>query len=169
GWAGQLYRKQCHHVRRLDAHRDRSAQPQLRKGLVMQVSLQSRNGMALIMALGAMVIIGVLIGGILFVTTQDYRIGTNTMRQEQATAAADLGLNRVPQEWNLADNTRLKTGDTLKRVYPGLHTASAKVIVTRLTGPFFWVVSEGTAGGLGSQASARSRPRAKPRSTGTSA
>ena len=123
----------------------------------MQVSLQSRNGMALIMALGAMVIIGVLIGGIVFVTTQDYRIGTNTMRQEQATAAADLGLNRVPQEWNLADNTRLKTGDTLKRVYPGLHTASAKVIVTRLTGPFFWVVSEGTAGGLGSQASARRR------------
>ena len=49
----------------------------------MQVSLQSRNGMALIMALGAMVIIGVLIGGIVFVTTQDYRIGTNTMRQEQ--------------------------------------------------------------------------------------
>src|SRR2546425_10854934 len=122
----------------------------------MRRTLRSENGMALMMALGAIVIIGVLMGGVLFVTTQDYRVGSNTMRSTRATAAADLGLNRVPFAWNLADNNRMQAGDTLKRTFtaPG---GTAPVIITRLGGPFFWVVSEGYAGGMGSQASARRR------------
>ena len=123
----------------------------------MRTTLRSEKGMAMIMALGALIIIGVLIGGIVFVTTQDYRIGTNTVRQSQAAAAAELGLNRVPQEWNTTDNNGMNPGDTLKRSYAGLRGATANVIITRLPGPFFWVVSEGYAGGRGSQASARRR------------
>src|SRR5205807_3114905 len=61
---------------------------------------------SLLMALGAIVIIGVLVGGVVFVSTQDYRIGGNTVRQTRAAAAAELGLNRVPQDWNLANNQR---------------------------------------------------------------
>lgn len=122
----------------------------------MRRTLRSEHGMALMMSLGAIVIIGVLMGGVLFVTTQDYRVGSNTMRSTRATAAADLGLNRVPFAWNLADNNRMQAGDTLKRTFtaPG---GTATVIITRLGGPFFWVVSEGYAGGMGSQASARRR------------
>lgn len=123
----------------------------------MGATRQSEKGMALIMALGAIVIVGVLIGGVLFVTTQDYRIGTNTVRQAQATAAADLGLNRVPQDWNLLNNTTMKTGDTVKKSYTAPRGATVLVIITRLPGPFFWAVSEGYAGGNGSQASARRR------------
>src|SRR5947208_1522222 len=44
----------------------------------MHTSPQSEKGMALMMSLGAIVIIGVLMGGVLFVATQDYRIGGNT-------------------------------------------------------------------------------------------
>src|SRR6266700_3697160 len=118
----------------------------------MRRTLRSEHGMALMMALGAIVIIG----GVLFVTTQDYRVGSNTMRSTRATAAADLGLNRVPVFWNLADNNRMQAGDTLKRTFPA-PGGTATVIITRLGGPFFWVVSEGYAGGMGSQASARRR------------
>jgi len=120
-------------------------------------TLHSQRGVALVMALGAIVIIGVLMGSVLFVSTQDYRVGSNTVRMARATAAAELGLNRIPVDWNLADNARLKTGDTLKKAYTAPTGASANVVVTRLDGPFFWVVSEGSAGGVGSQASARRR------------
>jgi len=111
----------------------------------------------MIMALGAIVIIGVLMGSVLFVSTQDYRVGSNTVRTARAAAAAELGLNRIPVDWNLADNARLKTGDTLKKAYTAPRGATANVVVTRLDGPFFWAVSEGYAGGMGSQASARRR------------
>src|SRR5947199_287801 len=43
----------------------------------MRTTIWSEKGMALIMSLGAIVIIGVVMGGILFVSTQDYRIGGN--------------------------------------------------------------------------------------------
>jgi len=123
----------------------------------MRRILQSQQGVAMIMALGAIVIIGVLMGSVLFVSTQDYRVGSNTVRTARAAAAAELGLNRIPVDWNLADNARLKTGDTLKKAYTAPSGATATVVVTRLDGPFFWVVSEGYAGGQGSQASARRR------------
>ena len=123
----------------------------------MRRILQSEQGVAMIMAIGAIVIIGVLMGSVLFVSTQDYRVGSNTVRTARAAAAAELGLNRIPVDWNPADNTRLQTGDTLKKAYTAPGGATATVVVTRLDGPFFWVVSEGYAGGLGSQASARRR------------
>jgi len=123
----------------------------------MHTAPQSEKGMALIMSLGAIVIIGVLIGGVLFVTTQDYRIGGNTVRSTRAAAAAELGLNRVLYTWNLADNNRLRTGDTLKKAFTAPGGATATVTVTRLGGPFFWAVSEGYAGAMGSQASGRRR------------
>src|SRR2546425_11441752 len=123
----------------------------------MHTSPQSEKGMALMMSLGAIVIIGVLMGGVLFVATQDYRIGGNTVRSTRAAAAAELGLNRVPVTWNLADNNRMRAGDTLKKAFTAPGSATATVIITRLGGPFFWAVSEGYAGAMGSQASGRRR------------
>src|SRR2546427_6728750 len=123
----------------------------------MHRTLQSEQGMALLMALGAIVIIGVLIGGVVFVATQDYRVGSNTVRETRAAAAAELGLNRLPQDWNLADNQRLRVGDTLTKSYTAPRGASVKVTVTKVSGVAFWAVSEGTAGALGSQATARRR------------
>src|SRR5881398_3790738 len=122
----------------------------------MRTTLQSEKGMALLMALGAIVIIGVLIGGVVFVTTQDYRIGGNTVRQARAAAAAELGLNRLAQDWNLANNQR-QVGNPLVVSYTAPRGASARVTITRVSGVSFWVVSEGTAGALGSQATARRR------------
>jgi cytoskeletal protein CcmA (bactofilin family) len=123
----------------------------------MQTTWQSEKGMALVMALSAIVVIGVMMAGVVFVTTQDYRIGANTVRTARAAAAAELGLNGVLVDWKLADNSQLQTGATLTKSYTAPRGATANVIVTRLPGPFFWVVSEGYAGGLGSQGSGRRR------------
>jgi cytoskeletal protein CcmA (bactofilin family) len=122
----------------------------------MRRILQSEQGVALVMALGAIVIIGVLMGSVLFVSTQDYRVGTNTVRATRAAAAAELGLNRVPVDWNLANNN-MPVGNTLTTTYAAPGGATASVVITRLPGSFFWAVSEGSAGGVGSQASARRR------------
>ena len=122
----------------------------------MHTSPQSEKGMALMMSLGAIVIIGVLMGGVLFVATQDYRIGGNTVRSTRAATAADMGLNRVPVAWNLANN-QMQTGATVTMAFTAPNGATANVIVTRLGGPFFWAVSEGYAGSMGSQASGRRR------------
>src|SRR5213592_1604682 len=122
----------------------------------MHTSPQSEKGMALMMSLGAIVIIGVLMGGVLFVATQDYRIGGNTVRSTRAATAADMGLNRVPVAWNLANN-QMQPGATVAMAFTAPGGATANVIITRLNGPFFWAVSKGYAGSMGSQASGRRR------------
>ena len=122
----------------------------------MHATIKSEKGMALLMALGAIVIIGVLVGGVVFVSTQDYRIGGNTVRQTRAAAAAELGLNRVLQDWNPANNQR-QVGNPLIMSYTAPRGASARVTITRVSTVYFWAVSEGTAGALGSQATARRR------------
>src|SRR5256886_8572738 len=160
--AGQSERGRRHRVRRFATYRGRAAQQVsgerhfLKKEARMHATIKSEKGMALLMALGAIVIIGVLVGGVVFVSTQDYRIGGNTVRQTRAAAAAELGLNRVPQDWNLANNQRA-VGSPLVVSYTAPRGASARVTITRVSGVSFWVVSEGTAGALGSQATARRR------------
>src|SRR2546430_13163683 len=114
----------------------------------MLATIKSEKGMALLMALGAIVIIGVLVGGVVFVSTQDYRIGGNTVRQTRAAAAAELGLNRVPQDWNL-DNNQLPVSTPLIMSYTPPRGASARVPIPTVSGVSFWVVSEGTAGAPG--------------------
>src|SRR5438128_11777939 len=95
----------------------------------MRRTLRSEHGMALMMSLGAIVIIGVLMGGVLFVTTQDYGVGSNTMRSTRAAATGDLGVDRVPGVWDLAANNRIHAMDTLTRALtaPG---GTASVIFT---------------------------------------
>ncbi|HJS44576.1 MAG TPA: hypothetical protein VJ755_13995 [Gemmatimonadales bacterium] len=116
----------------------------------------SERGVALLAALGAIVLIGVIIAGGLFSVTQDYRISDNALRQSRATSTAELGLNRIVAEWNLAYNQRV-TGDTMKRSYTASGGGIANVVVTRLNGPFFWVVSEGLSGTTRSTFLARRR------------
>jgi hypothetical protein len=125
-------------------------------GTNMRSTGQSERGVALVMALGAIIIIGVIVAGAVFVATHDYRTATNTVRETRAVAAADLGLNRLLQDWDPNDNSRLITNDTIQRTY-NLGSGTVTVLVTRLPGKLFWAVAQATAGGLGSQASARRR------------
>ncbi|HWC73137.1 MAG TPA: hypothetical protein VG454_04300 [Gemmatimonadales bacterium] len=123
----------------------------------MQWTPKSERGVALLAALGAIVLIGIIIAGVLFSVTQDYRISDNALRQTRATSTAELGLNRIIVEWNVADNQRLKAGDTLKRAFTTSGGGIANVTVTRLPGLYFWAVSEGMAGDTRSTFVARRR------------
>lgn len=108
-------------------------------------TLDRRTGVALPMTLGAIVLIGVLIASVMFSAIHEFRTGANTQHSTRAAAAAEMGLNRLLVQWDINDNTRLLTGDTLKRTYL-TDGGRASLVVTRLPGPFLWAVSEGQAG-----------------------
>jgi Tfp pilus assembly protein PilX len=114
----------------------------------------NKKGMALPMALAAIVIIGGLISAAVYVSTQDYRIASNTARESQAIAVAEYGLNRALQDWQTSANLTMVAGDTVKRAYT-LNGGTANVMITRLPGSFFWATSEATTGGVGQQARRR--------------
>ena len=65
-----------------------------------------RRGFALLVALAALVIIGGLIVGAFFASTQEFRIGRNTVLQSRAMTSAEYGLNSAlrsdvwDQSWN---------------------------------------------------------------------
>ncbi len=63
---------------------------------------RDRRGFALLVALAALVIIGGLIVGAFFASTQEYRIGRNTVLQSRAMTAAEYGLNAalLGKVWN---------------------------------------------------------------------
>ena len=123
----------------------------------MNAMMRRRAGMALPMVLGAIVLIGTLIGGVMFLATQDYRVGANTLNETRAEAAAEMGLNRVLTDWDQTKNTTMATGDTLRKSYTDPSGAAVNVFITRLPGPFFWAVSEGQTRGNSLQFGARRR------------
>lgn len=115
-----------------------------------------REGMALATALVAIVLIGALIAATFFTSTQEYRVGRNSLSTERALAAAEYGQNRLLSEWQLSWNQNMKVGDTLKRVYTTGGGAADTVVATRVRFNMFWVVSTGrTSGGANSEARRR--------------
>src|SRR5215831_4261426 len=74
--------------------------------------LSARKGLALPMAIGSIVLIGMILAGVFFTATQENRIGRNTITQEKAFRAAEFGLNSVYSRWNSATMSKLATGGT---------------------------------------------------------
>jgi hypothetical protein len=123
----------------------------------MNAMTRSRTGMALPMVLGAITLIGTLIAGVMYLATQDYRVGANTLNEARAEAAAEMGLNRVLTDWDLSKNTSMVTGDTVTKSYTDPNGATVNALITRLNGPFFWVVSEAQTRGNSLQYGSRRR------------
>lgn len=113
-------------------------------------SAKRREGFALAMAMIAIVVIGALIAGAFFTSTQEYRIGRNSLVDQRAFAAAEAGVNQPIQGWVKALNLSVPNGvtlppDTLK--LPNADGAFAVRRMTRLNDYTFWVISDGYAGG----------------------
>ena len=123
----------------------------------MDATLRCRQGMALPMVLGSIVIVGTLIAGVMYLATQDFRVGANTLNEARVESAAELGLNRLTTDWDQSKNTSMATGDTVRMNYTDVSGASVNVFVTRLPGPFFWAVSEAQVRGNSLQYGTRRR------------
>ena len=123
----------------------------------MNARMHSRKGLALPMVLGAITLIGTLIAGVMYLATQDYRVGANTLNETRADAAAEMGLNRLTTDWDQSKNTTMVTGDTLRMNYTDVGGATVSVFVTRLAGPFFWATAEAQTRGNSLQYGSRRR------------
>jgi Tfp pilus assembly protein PilX len=106
--------------------------------------LKARKGFAMFMALGALVIIGVLVAGSSYVTLQETRLGQNSIVQTRAFAAAEYGLNKIQADWDKTPNLQMANGASFDTNYT-LPQGTVKVRYTRLNNETFWIVSEGRA------------------------
>ena len=112
----------------------------------MSRMISRRSGFALPVAVFAIVIIGVLVAGAFFASTQEFRIGTNTIQQTRALGAAEFGLNQTQATWNVRWNNTMQRGE-VRTLTPATSDGSvATVRVTRLNDQAFLVASEGSSG-----------------------
>jgi hypothetical protein len=108
-------------------------------------SIRVRRGFALFMALGALVIIAVLVAGSTFITTQEARLGQNQLVQSRAMAAAEYGLNKIQADWDKTPNLTMAIGAIYDTNYTITNQGTSKVRYVRLNNETFWLISEGRA------------------------
>lgn len=108
--------------------------------------ISRRSGFALPVAVFAIVIIGALVAGAFFASTQEFRIGTNTLQQTRALGAAEFGLNQIQANWNVKWNTTMTQGQ-VQTLTPATSDGSVSTVrVTRLSNQAFLIASEGSSG-----------------------
>ncbi|MBI1967878.1 MAG: pilus assembly PilX N-terminal domain-containing protein, partial [Gemmatimonadetes bacterium] len=66
----------------------------------MKRILRDERGMALAVAIFALVVVGALVAGAFFAGTQEQRVAENTKRVQQSFGIADAGLAEVVRTWN---------------------------------------------------------------------
>lgn len=65
----------------------------------MGQAYRNERGMALAVVLFALVVVGVMVGGAVFISTQEQRMGDNTRRMEQSFGVAEYGLADRIRSW----------------------------------------------------------------------
>jgi len=108
---------------------------------------QNRRGFALALALATIVIIAALVAGVFFASTQEFRIGRNSLLQTRAMTAADYGLNQllVAGEWDGTWNGK-SAGLVGTKVYSPGDGSVDTVRITKISDGVFQVTSEGRVG-----------------------
>ncbi|HJQ20476.1 MAG TPA: hypothetical protein VJ867_09030 [Gemmatimonadaceae bacterium] len=105
-----------------------------------------RRGFAMFMALGALVVIAILVAGSSFITLQESQLGQNQLIQSRALAAAEFGLNKIQADWDKTPNLQMQNGTHFDMKYAiGSKGDSCRVRINRLNNETFWLVSEGRA------------------------
>jgi hypothetical protein len=104
-----------------------------------------RKGIAIVAALGGIVVIGALIAGVFFVSTQENQISGGALVHERAFRAAELGLNTTLYNWDAPTMYALPVGTMTTMTYSGTGWVDT-VIVTKLTDQTYSMLSSATAG-----------------------
>lgn len=107
--------------------------------------LRRRAGIAIVAALGGIVVIGALIAGVFFVSTQESQISGGSLVHERAFRAAELGLNTTLATWDAPVMFALPVGGMDTMVYSGTGWVDT-VVVTKLTTQAYSMLSTATAG-----------------------
>lgn len=110
---------------------------------VRRSSLRDRAGIALATALGGIIVIGVMIGGVFFVSSQEVRASGGSVAQERAFRAAEMGLNQRLAQWDNVAMGLAPPGTLTTTVYSGTGWVDT-VHVTKLGPNMYSLVSTAT-------------------------
>jgi Tfp pilus assembly protein PilX len=75
-------------------------------------TVHNERGVALAVAVFALVVIGGLVGGAFFLGMQEQRVGWNTLKHQQAFSAAQEGAQLEVANWNTGTYNGLTVGDS---------------------------------------------------------
>src|ERR671915_301071 len=100
-----------------------------------------RRGIALPIALAAIIAVGALIAGVIFASTQEYRVGRNTLAAHRALHGAEVGLNSVVASWTTDRTKKLKVGFKDSLADTIIDEAFVKREWVRVSPTMFWVTS----------------------------
>lgn len=104
-----------------------------------------RKGIAIVAALGGIVVIGALIAGVFFVSSQESQISEGSLVHERAFRAAELGLNTTLASWDNVGMYSMPVGGMDTMTYAGTGWVDT-VVVTRVTAKAYSLLSSATAG-----------------------
>ena len=104
-----------------------------------------RKGIAIVAALGGIVVIGALIAGVFFVSSQESQISEGSLVHERAFRAAELGLNTTLANWDNVSMYAMPQGGMDTMTYTGTGWVDT-VVVTKLTAKAYSLISSATAG-----------------------
>lgn len=110
-----------------------------------RTSRQDERGMALALAIFALVVVGALVAGAFLAGHLEQRTGRSTLYAEQAADAAEAGAAVIMAEWDAATLNTLPSRSTV--AFPAVALAGRSVYrptVTRLNDQLFLVKSLGT-------------------------
>jgi hypothetical protein len=110
-----------------------------------------REGIALPIALAAIVAVGALIAGVFFASTQEYRVGRNTLAAQRALHGAEVGLSQVVSSWTPARTTGTRVGQTVKMADTIIDEAIVLRQYSKVSPTVFWITSTGIGGSLSLQ------------------
>src|SRR3712207_6787285 len=91
----------------------------------------SPKGIALPIALAAIVAVGALIAGVVFAATQEYRVSRNSVSAQQAHHAAEAGLSSMVASWPSRKADTLGVGRTVSLADSMINGAVVKREYTR--------------------------------------
>src|ERR1041385_8590705 len=98
-----------------------------------------RRGIALVSVIIAMTVIGVLVSGTFWLSTNEQRLGDNTRRLHKSFGVAEAGANELIRNWTVPSTLALYPADSF--AIPLTNTASGmgsySGYVYHLTGPLY--------------------------------
>jgi hypothetical protein len=125
---------------------------------MMQINGTERRGMALAIAILAIVVVGALVSGSFYMSMSDYRLGRNSLPQARSLTVAEYGQNEVLREWwNVNAGSIAIGGSSVEMSYATAGNGTAKVRVSRLQQNLFAITSDGGAGAASIGSDARRR------------
>ena len=107
---------------------------------------RSRHGVALVVTLLAVVMLGIVIAGVFFGSSQEERMGWSQVHQTAAFAGAEQGIASVLAAWDGSRAVQMPIGATGSRAFEAHEGVTIATAVTRFSRSTYWVVSEARAG-----------------------